>query len=275
MVRINHFGVTGCTGRVKKNPDHVPTAFRGLGCSTFPRVFLLTVQAEVSEDCLKLGCVEGCEGPKSATKTQSSYPTVPCLIPIAPAHSKSYQPNAKRRRVGKEKTEICLFYSKFGKTTSGDPNDLGECKNGSQCPFKHDPKKVAVCTKFLRGECTNPQCRLQHSSHLKNNSVCYHFLQGICTNPNCPYTHVKVNAQASICPDYLKGYCPRGQTCKLQHVKKPRNQTTDKRQPTGKVTKPQQEVVDEEVRSPRVPDGSDSVIRPSFGDDDELDDSNK
>lgn len=156
---------------------------------------------------------------------------------------------------------------------------LGECKKGSTCPFKHDPKKVAVCPKFLAGKCTNPDCRLQHDASLKNNIVCHYFLQGICTNPNCPYTHVKVNAQAAICPDFQKGYCPRGLTCKLKHVKKPKTTMTKQTVPTTATT-----TTTTTTAQPTAPTGSEhqpdsqltnqpdpqlSSIRPSFDDVDE------
>eukprot|EP01126_Amoeba_proteus_P060186 TRINITY_DN7934_c0_g1_i4.p1 TRINITY_DN7934_c0_g1~~TRINITY_DN7934_c0_g1_i4.p1 ORF type:complete len:242 (-),score=14.06 TRINITY_DN7934_c0_g1_i4:107-832(-) len=116
----------------------------------------------------------------------------------------------KRRRIhSPDKTpQICLYFTRYGK-----------CRNGLKCPFTHDPRKVAVCTNFLRGKCSETSCTLRHSSHLKNHTICHYFLQGICTNSNCPFTHVKVNENAATCPDFVKGYCPRGTTCKLKHIK--------------------------------------------------------
>jgi hypothetical protein len=58
-------------------------------------------------------------------------------------------------------------------------------------------------------------------------TVCHAFLRGECFADPCPYSHVRVNALAETCPDFLKGYCPRGNLCKLRHVRA--------RKPEGKV----------------------------------------
>ena len=33
-----------------------------------------------------------------------------------------------------------------------------------KCLLIHDPAKVAVCAKFLRGSCSDPACRLTHKA---------------------------------------------------------------------------------------------------------------
>jgi hypothetical protein len=58
--------------------------------------------------------------------------------------------NARLRRAKKQ--AFCVYYTRFG-----------VCKRGDgKCLYIHDPEKVAVCTKFLRGSCSDPACRLTH-----------------------------------------------------------------------------------------------------------------
>lgn len=58
--------------------------------------------------------------------------------------------NARLRRAKKQ--TICVYYTRFG-----------VCKRGDgKCLYIHDPEKVAVCTKFLRGSCSDPACHLTH-----------------------------------------------------------------------------------------------------------------
>ncbi|GCB65823.1 hypothetical protein scyTo_0011920 [Scyliorhinus torazame] len=52
-----------------------------------------------------------------------------------------------------KKKEYCMYYNRFGK-----------CNRGDSCPYIHDPEKVAVCTRFLRGTCkkTDGTCPFSH-----------------------------------------------------------------------------------------------------------------
>jgi hypothetical protein len=98
--------------------------------------------------------------------------------------------------------KLCMFYNKFGR-----------CRRGTACHFIHDPDKVAVCTKFLRGLCdkTDDSCLFSHTVSKDKMPVCSFFLRGRCSNDNCPYSHVRVGEMASVCEDFLNGYCPEGQ----------------------------------------------------------------
>ncbi|KAG8431711.1 hypothetical protein GDO86_020318 [Hymenochirus boettgeri] len=109
----------------------------------------------------------------------------------------------------KEKKEYCMYYNRFGK-----------CNRGQKCPFIHDPEKVAVCTRFLRGTCkkTDGTCSFSHKVSKDKMPVCSYFLKGICHNNDCPYSHVYVSRKAEICQDFLKGYCPLGAKCKKKHT---------------------------------------------------------
>uniref|UniRef100_A0A8C8RG57 Zinc finger CCCH domain-containing protein 3 n=1 Tax=Pelusios castaneus TaxID=367368 RepID=A0A8C8RG57_9SAUR len=114
---------------------------------------------------------------------------------------------AKQKK--EKKKEYCMYYSRFGK-----------CNRGESCPYIHDPDKVAVCTRFLRGTCkkTDGTCSFSHKVSKDKMPVCSYFLKGICNNSDCPYSHVYVSRKAGVCPDFLKGYCPLGEKCKKKHT---------------------------------------------------------
>ncbi|KAM6457688.1 zinc finger CCCH domain-containing protein 3 isoform 2-T2 [Liasis olivaceus] len=114
---------------------------------------------------------------------------------------------AKQRK--DRKKEYCMYYNRFGK-----------CNRGESCPYIHDPEKVAVCTRFLRGTCkkTDGTCPFAHKVSKDKMPVCSYFLKGICNNSDCPYSHVYVSRKAEVCSDFLKGYCPLGEKCKKKHT---------------------------------------------------------
>ncbi|KAG0613932.1 hypothetical protein M758_6G139000 [Ceratodon purpureus] len=112
--------------------------------------------------------------------------------------------NARLRRAKKQ--SYCVYYTRFG-----------VCKRGDgKCLYIHDPEKVAVCTKFLRGSCSDSACRLTHKIIPERMSDCSYFLEGLCTNESCPYRHVNVNKEAPICEAFLQGYCADGD--KVRHT---------------------------------------------------------
>ncbi|CAN6201024.1 unnamed protein product [Urochloa humidicola] len=111
-----------------------------------------------------------------------------------------------RTRLAK-KQQYCQFFTRFG-----------ECKkSGGKCPYIHDRAKVAICTKFLKGLCSNTNCKLTHKVLPERMPDCSYFLRGLCTNTSCPYRHVKVNSKAPVCEDFLKGYCADGDECHKKH----------------------------------------------------------
>ncbi|XP_044169056.1 zinc finger CCCH domain-containing protein 3-like [Acropora millepora] len=96
----------------------------------------------------------------------------------------------------------------------------GKCNKQATCPYIHDPSKIAVCTKFLRGRCKNTDgsCPFSHKIDRDKMPVCQFFLRGKCSNDNCPYSHVNVSKKAEVCEDFLKGFCSRGQQCNKKHI---------------------------------------------------------
>ncbi|KAF9609754.1 hypothetical protein IFM89_018202 [Coptis chinensis] len=105
------------------------------------------------------------------------------------------------------KQQYCQFFTRFGKCNKGD----------GKCPYIHDPDKIAVCTKFLKGLCSNPSCKLTHKVIPERMPDCSYFLQGLCTNESCPYRHVNVNPNAPVCEGFLRGYCASGNECCKKH----------------------------------------------------------
>ncbi|XP_068446177.1 zinc finger CCCH domain-containing protein 3 [Clinocottus analis] len=109
----------------------------------------------------------------------------------------------------KQQKQYCMYYNRFGK-----------CNRGNSCPYIHDPDKVAVCTRFLRGTCKQADgtCPFSHKVAKEKMPVCSYFLKGICNNSECPYSHVYVSHKAEVCEDFVKGYCPEGEKCKKKHT---------------------------------------------------------
>ncbi|KAK2495335.1 hypothetical protein MC885_013065 [Smutsia gigantea] len=121
--------------------------------------------------------------------------------------------------------QYCMYYNRFGR-----------CNHGESCPYIHDPEKVAVCTRFVRGTCKKTDGTCPFSHHVSKEKplsptsplqplcgppdrpggmpVCSYFLKGICNNSDCPYSHVYVSRKAEVCTDFLKGYCPLGAQCR-------------------------------------------------------------
>ncbi|XP_076340166.1 uncharacterized protein LOC143240860 isoform X2 [Tachypleus tridentatus] len=114
---------------------------------------------------------------------------------------------ASQKKTKRKTNQYCMFFNRFGK-----------CHKRNTCPYIHDPEKVAVCTRFLRGTCKVVDCLFSHQISPDKMSVCSFFLQGRCNHDKCPYRHVNVNPNAEICRDFLKGYCPARDQCKKQHI---------------------------------------------------------
>ncbi|GCB24922.1 zinc finger CCCH domain-containing protein C337.12 [Aspergillus awamori] len=100
-------------------------------------------------------------------------------------------------------------------------NRLGSCYKGPTCPYIHDPNKVAMCKDFLQtGQCNaGISCDLSHEPSPHRSPACVHFLRGRCSNPECRYAHVRVTPGAPVCRDFaVLGYCEKGAECDQRHV---------------------------------------------------------
>ncbi|XP_026344692.2 zinc finger CCCH domain-containing protein 3 isoform X2 [Ursus arctos] len=157
------------------------------------------------------GRPSGDGGSRPLLRTGRTDPTSSCsrsLASRAVQRSLAIVRQARQRR-RKQQQEYCMYYNRFGR-----------CNHGQHCPYIHDPDKVAVCTRFLRGTCkkTDGTCPFSHHVSKEKMPVCSYFLKGICSNSSCPYSHVYVSRKAEVCTDFLKGYCPLGAKCKKKHT---------------------------------------------------------
>lgn len=147
--------------------------------------------------------------PSYISPTSSSRSATPSRYIASRAVQRSLAIIRQAKQKKEKKKEYCMYYNRFGK-----------CNRGESCPYIHDPEKVAVCTRFLRGTCkkTDGTCSFSHKVSKDKMPVCSFFLRGICNNNNCPYSHVYVSKKAEICQDFLKGYCPMAEKCKKKHT---------------------------------------------------------
>ncbi|KII87456.1 hypothetical protein PLICRDRAFT_43093 [Plicaturopsis crispa FD-325 SS-3] len=99
----------------------------------------------------------------------------------------------------------------------------GACSRGLTCLYQHDPSKIAICWKFLQGNCPNTAdtCALSHDPTPERTPLCVHFANnGRCNRDNCPFPHVRVGTRAGVCRDFaVLGYCAKGLDCDQQHVR--------------------------------------------------------
>lgn len=98
---------------------------------------------------------------------------------------------------------------------------LGTCYKGPSCLYTHDPIQVAICKDFLQtGKCSaGASCDLSHEPSPHRSPACMHFLRGRCSNPECRYAHIRVTPGAPVCRDFATlGYCEKGAACEERHV---------------------------------------------------------
>lgn len=128
--------------------------------------------------------------------------------------TRNHVSNAKQK-------SIQLLSRRFVKTNIPCPifQRVGKCASfeRGKCMKVHDKLNVAICPRFLRGECLNTSCLLSHNVSLSKMPVCKFFLQGCCVREDCPYLHKKLSAKAEVCVDFLKGFCKLAEKCNKRH----------------------------------------------------------
>ncbi|KAH7105800.1 hypothetical protein BKA62DRAFT_687999 [Auriculariales sp. MPI-PUGE-AT-0066] len=100
----------------------------------------------------------------------------------------------------------------------------GVCKRAKTCPYEHDPNKVAICPRYLQGDCPHSasQCPLSHESTAERVPICVHFANnGRCNKGSqCMYPHINVGKREGVCRDFaVLGYCEKGADCDKQHIR--------------------------------------------------------
>ncbi|XP_075160606.1 zinc finger CCCH domain-containing protein 3 [Haematobia irritans] len=128
--------------------------------------------------------------------------------------SRAYVHNAKQkslqlltRRLVKSNVP-CPIYQRVGKCAA---YERGKCSK------VHNKQQVAICPKFLRGECVNSACLMSHEVSLSKMPVCKFYMQGVCVRNDCPYLHKKLSSDAAVCLDFLRGFCQLADKCKRRH----------------------------------------------------------
>ncbi|XP_068142954.1 LOW QUALITY PROTEIN: zinc finger CCCH domain-containing protein 3 [Drosophila tropicalis] len=107
------------------------------------------------------------------------------------------------------KTNVpCAIFQRLGKCAA---HGRGKCRK------LHDKRQVAICPRFLHGDCTKKDCLLSHNVSLEKMPVCRFYLRGVCVREDCPYLHKKLGRMAEICIDFLRGYCPLAAECNKRH----------------------------------------------------------
>ncbi|KAJ5641420.1 hypothetical protein N7490_005420 [Penicillium lividum] len=116
----------------------------------------------------------------------------------------------KQPGAAKKRDELCKRF-----TTTG------TCYMGPSCRFTHDPTKVAICKDFLQtGTCSaGTSCDLSHEPSPHRSPACVHFMKGRCSNDNCRYGHIRTTPGAPVCRGFATlGYCEKGALCEERHV---------------------------------------------------------
>uniref|UniRef100_B4N5B6 Zinc finger CCCH domain-containing protein 3 n=1 Tax=Drosophila willistoni TaxID=7260 RepID=B4N5B6_DROWI len=107
------------------------------------------------------------------------------------------------------KTNVpCAIFQRLGKCAA---HSRGKCRK------LHDKRQVAICPRFLHGDCTKKDCLLSHNVSLEKMPVCRFYLRGVCVREDCPYLHKKLGRKAEICIEFLRGYCPLAAECNKRH----------------------------------------------------------
>ncbi|VVC43914.1 Hypothetical protein CINCED_3A016966 [Cinara cedri] len=105
--------------------------------------------------------------------------------------------------------QLCLVFNQFGICSSLDQG---------KCDKRHYKKFIALCTKFLNGDCSKENCTLSHNIVEEKIPFCKHYLNNICVKFNCPYLHEYRDPQTPICKNFLHGYCNLGKKCPKKHL---------------------------------------------------------
>lgn len=96
----------------------------------------------------------------------------------------------------------------------------GHCsRDGVECPYEHDPLRVAICVPFLHGCCeAGAACALSHEPTAERMPVCRLYQRGLCVAAACDFSHIHRGSTAELCEAFSRGgYCPDGERCAKRH----------------------------------------------------------
>ncbi|WWC64756.1 uncharacterized protein I303_107367 [Kwoniella dejecticola CBS 10117] len=172
------------------------------------RVIIDGVVFQFEQDGKKLTRIGDAPSPSN-----TSTPTRKSLRFGGERYRRTSRGNLVSRRNGStsKSKQLCRYFTK-----------TGQCNFGLTCPHIHDPMKVTICPRHLRGSCSlGPTCPLSHTPSPHNTPSCVRFqATSTCSKPNCPYPHVRVSPDAPVCDDFARiGWCDKeAGTCENLHV---------------------------------------------------------
>lgn len=144
---------------------------------------------------------------RSAAASASSSAHVPAVTSLD--FKRQRMADAARAAKG---SVLCSFFCRHGRCDG---------RGGAECPFEHDPDRVAMCQDFLHGTChsdRDPPCSLSHTPCAENMPMCRLFARGLCVDSGCAYSHVHLGVSAPICEAFAGcGYCANGTSCGKRH----------------------------------------------------------
>lgn len=81
-------------------------------------------------------------------------------------------------------------------------------------------KKPIVCAHWLRSLCHKNEytCDELHVFDPELLPICRFFLKGCCTNGDCKFRHPVSEQSDLYCVAYARGFCPRGAKCDERHI---------------------------------------------------------
>ncbi|KAK7067507.1 Cleavage and polyadenylation specificity factor subunit 4 [Halocaridina rubra] len=106
---------------------------------------------------------------------------------------------------------VCTFYLR------------GNCTKSVNCPFRHvRGDRTVVCKHWLRGLCKKgDQCEFLHEYDMTKMPECYFYSRfNACHNKECPFLHINPDLRIKDCPWYDRGFCRHGPQCRNRHVRR-------------------------------------------------------
>ncbi|XP_042891453.1 cleavage and polyadenylation specificity factor subunit 4-like, partial [Penaeus japonicus] len=106
---------------------------------------------------------------------------------------------------------VCTFYMR------------GNCSKSVNCPFRHVcGDRTVVCKHWLRGLCKKgDRCEFLHEYDMSKMPECYFYSRfNACHNKECPFLHINPDMKMKDCPWYDRGFCRHGPQCRNRHVRR-------------------------------------------------------
>ncbi|KAL5262964.1 hypothetical protein ACHWQZ_G008392 [Mnemiopsis leidyi] len=114
-----------------------------------------------------------------------------------------------KRKTALRRKQDCMFFIRRGK-----------CVFGEECRKRHDPAKVALCSRFIFfNRCQKLECPYQHKLIKEKMPLCLYFYANQCSKEDCPFLHVKLGTDVPVCEKFTAGHCDKGSNCTKRHTR--------------------------------------------------------